>query len=46
MIFEWDRHKEKLNIKKHGTNFHEASTSFSDPLKIEAYDDAHSCPFA
>lgn len=42
MIFEWDFHKEKLNIKKHGTDFYEASTSFSDPLKIEVYDDAHS----
>lgn len=42
MIFEWDRAKEKINVQKHGVDFHEASTSFADPLKIEFYDDAHS----
>ena len=42
MIFEWDDHKEKANIRKHGVDFHEASTSFADPLKLEFYDATHS----
>jgi hypothetical protein len=42
MTFEWDSQKEKVNIRKHSVNFTEASTCFTDPLKIEVYDDEHS----
>ena len=42
MTFEWDSQKEKVNIRKHSVDFIEASTCFTDPLKIEVYDDEHS----
>jgi hypothetical protein len=42
MTFEWHNRKEKENIQKHGIDFKEASTCFSDPLKIEFYDADHS----
>jgi uncharacterized DUF497 family protein len=42
MTFEWHDRKEKANIQKHGVDFNEASTCFSDPLKVEVYDDEHS----
>lgn len=42
MVFEWDSQKETKNIRNHGVDFSEASTSFADPLKIEVYDDEHS----
>lgn len=40
--FEWDEQKSKLNAKKHGITFHEASTVFYDEMAIEFYDDEHS----
>jgi hypothetical protein len=42
MTFEWHDRKEKENIQKHGVDFTEASTCFSDPLRIEVYDEDHS----
>lgn len=38
MKFTWDENKNKLNIKKHGISFEEASEVFSDPLHIAVLD--------
>ncbi|MFN0117163.1 MAG: BrnT family toxin [Elusimicrobiota bacterium] len=40
--FDWDLHKVKSNIKKHGVNFNEAATVFSDPLSASFPDPDHS----
>jgi len=32
MIFEWDKDKERQNVKKHKISFDEAVTVFYDPL--------------
>ncbi len=42
MTFEWDDHKNRLNIKKHGVSFEEAHTVFFDPLTKVAPDPEHS----
>jgi uncharacterized protein len=42
MQFEWDRDKEKRNIKKHGISFDEAVTVFYDPLSATFDDPDHS----
>jgi uncharacterized protein len=42
MKFEWDRDKEKLNIKKHAVSFDEAVTVFYDPLSATFTDQDHS----
>jgi uncharacterized DUF497 family protein len=42
MQFEWDRDKEKRNIKKHGVSFDEAVTVFYDPLSATFDDPDHS----
>ncbi len=42
MRFEWDAQKEKANIAKHGVDFREAQSVFSDPNLIMAADAAHS----
>ena len=42
MKFEWDRNKEKLNIKKHTISFDEAVTVFYDPLSATFADTDHS----
>ena len=42
MKFEWDRDKEKQNIKKHNISFDEAVTVFYDPLSATFYDPEHS----
>ena len=42
MIFEWDAQKEAVNIIKHGVDFGEAKSVFSDPNRIVAVDQAHS----
>ena len=34
MIFEWDENKNKVNIKKHGIGFAEASSVFYDDNAI------------
>ena len=40
--FEWDQKKASDNLAKHGINFDEASTVFSDPLSLTIYDPARS----
>ena len=42
MKFEWDRVKEKINIKKHKITFEQASYVFSDPFSLNRYDIEHS----
>ncbi len=42
MQFQWDRIKEKENIKKHKVNFTEAISTFSDPKGLEFDDETHS----
>ena len=42
MKFEWDRDKEKRNIKKHKISFDEAVTVFYDPLSATFHDPDHS----
>ena len=41
-IFEWDRKKADLNLRKHGVGFDEASTVFGDPLALLMPDPDHS----
>jgi uncharacterized DUF497 family protein len=36
--FEWDKKKEKVNVKKHGVSFEEARTVFYDESAIQFYD--------
>lgn len=40
--FEWDDHKEQINIKKHGLDFETAAHVFNDDYRIEKYDEKHS----
>ena len=40
--FEWDKKKEKANIKKHGISFDEARSVFFDEYAIQFYDPDHS----
>ena len=42
MEFEWDPLKAEDNLKKHGVDFTEAATVFSDPLSITYSDPDHS----
>jgi hypothetical protein len=42
MKFTWDEHKSKLNIRKHGIDFHDAAYFFSDPFALSIPDDEHS----
>jgi len=42
LAFEWDERKAKLNLKKHGVSFEEASTVFCDPLARTIQDPLHS----
>ena len=42
MQIDWDEHKNKTNIKKHGVSFEEAQTVFYDPLTKVASDPEHS----
>jgi uncharacterized protein len=42
LLFEWDLDKARLNLKKHGVSFDEASTSFRDPLSQTIEDPLHS----
>ncbi len=41
ILFEWDRRKEKANLRKHGVGFAEASIVFGDPLSITIPDLYH-----
>ena len=38
----WDPDKADRNARKHGVNFEEASTVFSDPLALVIEDESHS----
>jgi len=40
--FTWDKHKEKVNIKKHGVSFDEARAVFYDENAIQFFDPEHS----
>jgi len=40
--FEWDKRKEKANIKKHGVSFDEARTVFYDENAMQFSDPDHS----
>jgi len=40
--FEWDKKKERINIKKHGISFEEASSAFYDEKAIQFFDPDHS----
>jgi len=40
--FEWHDKKARLNKRKHGIAFEEASSVFGDPLSLTIYDPAHS----
>lgn len=42
MKFEWDAHKAKANIAKHGLSFDEAATVFLDALALSGPDPDHS----
>lgn len=42
LTFEWDAHKAKSNLAKHGVPFEEAATVFGDPLSLTIPDPAHS----
>ena len=41
-MFEWDPHKARLNVAKHGVSFGEAASAFSDPLSLTRFDPDHS----
>ena len=38
MKFEWDDHKNKLNIQNHGVDFRDAVYVFSDPFALNLPD--------
>jgi len=38
MLFEWDEHKERTNLSKHGISFEEAKEVFFDPLHLSLLD--------
>ncbi|MBD2778722.1 BrnT family toxin [Iningainema tapete] len=40
--FDWDNEKAKVNIRKHGVSFTDATTVFDDPLSITLDDTLHS----
>jgi len=40
--FEWDKRKEKANIKDHAVSFDEARTAFYDENAIQFFDPDHS----
>ena len=41
-LFEWDDEKERINIRKHGVNFFDATYVFQDENRIEEFDKYHS----
>jgi hypothetical protein len=41
-IFEWNPQKARLNIRRHGVRFEEATTVFTDPLSLTIDDPLHS----
>lgn len=39
--FEWDPAKAKVNFKKHGVSFEQATAVFRDPRALSVYDQEH-----
>jgi len=37
--FEWDAHKARTNLRKHGVDFSDAATVFDDPLAVTVADE-------
>jgi uncharacterized DUF497 family protein len=42
LTFEWDPHKARTNLAKHGFTFEEAATIFSDSASLTIPDPEHS----
>jgi uncharacterized protein len=42
LVFEWDSHKAKRNLRKHGVSFDEACTVFGDSSALIFADEDHS----
>lgn len=42
LFFEWDQHKAKSNMDKHGVSFEEAATAFGDTLSFTIPGSEHS----
>lgn len=42
MRFEWDEHKNRANIRKHGIDFRDAAYAFADPRALNIPGDEHS----
>jgi uncharacterized protein len=42
LTFEWDPHKARTNLAKHGLTFEEAATIFSDSASLTIPDPEHS----
>ena len=42
LSFEWDKKKERINIRKHGISFEEARTVFYDEKAIQFFDPYYS----
>jgi uncharacterized protein len=42
MRFEWDEHKNRVNVQKHGVSFLEARSVFLDENAMRYYDPDHS----
>lgn len=40
--FEWDKNKEKANVKKHGVSFEDARIAFYDEHALQFFDPDHS----
>ena len=40
--FDWDNHKSKTNIRKHGLTFEEAKSAFYDEYAVQFFDPDHS----
>jgi uncharacterized DUF497 family protein len=41
LAFEWNDHKARINLQKHGVDFVEAASVFSDPLAQIFLDEGH-----
>jgi uncharacterized DUF497 family protein len=42
LVFEWDKNKAQLNLRKHKVSFEEAKSLFNDPLLLTYSDEVHS----
>ena len=40
--FDWDTHKARSNLRKHGVSFEDAVGVFRDPFALTIFDEAHS----